>query len=170
MTLRKISVTSGGLTNAAYATGEVMGNRFAFGSVNDWPNGFGCIRAVSVIDDSATLTGNFELHLYSAAVVFGTDNNVPTLSDAENKAAFVGIIPFVAATDGFVLPNQINYTKQNLGIFFVPNAAQVPAVVPPGDGTSLSGYLLTRSTPAGFPAATNIQIDLLIETGLGFMN
>lgn len=165
MTIRKVTATSTGLTAGAYVSGQTMGNRLTFTPAVDFNEGVGIIRAVNIFDASASLIGAFELHLFAGDVTFGTDKAVPTLSDADLNNFGLGFILFNAATDTSVLPNNL-VINQSVNKIIKPAASNVAAGTNTADGLRITGHLLARSAPAGFLAATDIKIDLYIQSSV----
>jgi hypothetical protein len=141
LNLFNVSVASAGLTNAAYADGDVLGSLMAFNLVTDK----GIIMGAVMIDASDVM-GAMDLFLFDRSVTFGTDNAAPSISDAD--ALFcLGVIQFPYPND---LGGARVATVDSLSIPFDANAA-----------TTIYGGMVTRSANAAHPVATNIQIRLL---------
>ena len=155
MTLRRISVTSAGLTTSvtAYTSGDVVGTEFTFANVVGAiaiADGSGQIIGASITDEGNQLAA-CELVLFKTASTPAADNAAATWS-AANIRNYVGVIKFATADMNVAATNRYGtIVLTGLGIPFTSTG-------------SLFGTLVTRSANSFFVAVTDITISLMINS------
>ena len=155
MALRRISVTSAGLTTSvtAYTSGDVVGTEFTFANVVGAlaiADGSGAIVGASITDEANQIAA-CELVLFRAASTPAADNAASTWS-AVNIRNYVGIVKFATADMNAAATNR--YGTVNITGVGIPFSST----------GSLFGTLVTRSANSFFTAVTDLTITLLINS------
>lgn len=140
-----VSVTSAGLTNSTYASGDQLGNQFTFAGAARATAGSGRV-ANALLIDKADVLGAVDMYLFNATVTPAADNAANAWSDAD-MAKCVGIIRFSTFDDS---ANNRILQATNCPVQYVCAA------------TSLFGCLVTRTANAAIPNATDIIVTLLL--------
>ena len=144
LNLLKVEATSAGLTNAAYAVGEVLGNEM------QWDMGTGTYGLVvsAKLTDTADVIGAVDLYLFDRSVTFGTDNAVPSISDAD--------VLFYLGKISFPTPDDLGGCRvaavDSIGLGVKANASGI-----------VYGRMVTFTANAAIPSATAIQVDLVFS-------
>lgn len=143
---RIITATSAGLTTGAtaYTIGDTLGTEMTWTSVVR--TGKGAVINSAVLTDKSVKVSTVDLFLFDASVTPAADNAANSWSDAD-ILKLIGVIHF---TD--VISSALNTIIQ---------ATNLPLVIKPTTGTTIYGYMVTRTANAGsFGAATDIQVRL----------
>lgn len=136
---------SAGLTNAAYAVGEVLGTGWTFTNAARAAAGAGRLNGITVTDKNDLITC-VQLWFASASITFGSDNAVPSISDADSEKLLPGSGIVITLTD-------LGGVK-----FGAVDTMDIPYVC---DATSLFVYGTTPiALASGWATATDLRIRL----------
>lgn len=143
---RTLSATSAGLTNAAYALGDQMGNLYTLTNAARVSGGSGAIVGVSIIDAIDNL-GAVDVVFFDRSVTLAADNAAFAISDADALFVIGGPIPLQSVDIG---NNRVAYAA-NIYVPYVLN------------GTSLFAAVIARTANAAISSATAHTLRVEVE-------
>lgn len=135
----EVAFTSAGLTNAVYASGDMLGTQLTIAGAT---TGAGVVNYIDgvILEDDAAVLGAVDLFLFSASVTQAADNAANSWSDADMQKC-VGVI---------TVPGPYQSALNRVGQWEGHKPFHCVA-------TSLFVGMVTRSANAAIPSATAIH-------------
>jgi hypothetical protein len=142
----RVQVTSAGLTNATYASGDQLGNQYEITNAARASGGTGRITSVMLLDE-ADVIGPVTMLFFDRSVTAAADNAVASFSDAD-LLFLVGVAELAQVTD--IALNRAA-VAHNLSIPYTCNA------------TSLFANVITRTANGAIASATAHKLTVTVE-------
>jgi hypothetical protein len=141
-----LTATSAGLTNAAYALGDQMGNLYTLTNAARVSGGSGAIVGVSIVDAIDNL-GAVDIQFFDRSVTLAADNAPYAISDADALFTIGQPIPLQSVDMG---------GNRNVGIMNI----YVPYIC---NATSLFAAVIARTANGAIATATSHTLRVYVE-------
>jgi hypothetical protein len=141
-----IQVTSAGLTNAAYAAGDQLGNQYTIANAARVSGGSGRITSVVLLDE-ADVVGPVTVLFFDRSVTPAADNAAASFSDAD-MLFHVGTVELAQVTD---LALNRSVSANSISVPYTCNA------------TSLFASVITRTANGAIASATAHKLTVTVE-------